>query len=194
MIKCDKKCTIPLILIFCVCIMKSRKKNGSNKEKRIMAGGEKYSVLEVANWFLNKERMDQKKLQKLCYFAYSWYLYYFNDIENGITNRLFKNDIQGWVHGPVSYELYRGFPFKGMELLTPAKGYGSVPETDTLTVDILNDVYETYKKYTGNQLEAMTHMEDPWIESRSGLNPYEPGKKVLRDETIFNYFSKLASE
>lgn len=181
-----------LIDFFIISLVRRRRKYCV--EGNSMLKGGKYTVQQVANWFLYKESMDQKKLQKLCYFAYSWYLYYCNEIEEGLNNRLFKNDIQGWVHGPVSYELYRTFPFKGMEYLTHARGYDSIPDDDIQTIGILEDVYNTYKCYTGNQLEAMTHMEAPWIESREGLEPYEPGHVVLKDETIFNYFSKLASE
>lgn len=152
-----------------------------------------YSVQQVANWFLQKEPMDQKKLQKICYFAYAWYLYFCNEIEDGLNNRLFKNDIQGWVHGPVSYELYRTFPFKGIETLYPKSGYATIPDDDKGTISILEDVYEAYNQYTGNELEIMTHQQEPWLESRKGLKPYEPGHELLKDETIFNYFTRLAN-
>ena len=32
----------------------------------------KYSVFDIANWFLSKGEMTQKKLQKLCYYAQAW--------------------------------------------------------------------------------------------------------------------------
>ena len=34
----------------------------------------KYSVFDIANWFLTKGQMTHKKLQKLCYYAKAWYL------------------------------------------------------------------------------------------------------------------------
>lgn len=172
-----------------------RSKDGDIMEEKTMnTQGGKYSVFEVANWFLEKELMDQKKLQKMCYFAYAWYLYFCNDIEDGLKYRLFNNDMEGWVHGPVSRNLYRGYPFKGMEILNPMPKYGNINENDYETINILNEVYDVYGKYTGNQLEAMTHKELPWIESRNGLSPYEPGNRILKDETIFNYFSDLANQ
>lgn len=33
----------------------------------------KYSVFDVANWFLAHETMMHKKLQKLCYYAQAWF-------------------------------------------------------------------------------------------------------------------------
>lgn len=35
--------------------------------------------LIVANWFLTKESMTPKKVQKLVYYAYSWYLTLMNE-------------------------------------------------------------------------------------------------------------------
>lgn len=154
-----------------------------------------YDVKQVANWFLKKEPMMQKKLQKLCYYAYVWYLYFNNDIEEGFENLnvLFKNDIQGWVHGPVSYELYRAFPFKGMQTLTYAKGYGDIPESDAETNQFLQDIYDVFGRYTGNELEAMTHTEKPWKESRDGLSSYEPGMRLLKNRSMYEHCAELSN-
>ena len=32
----------------------------------------KYSVFDIADWFLKKGNMTQKKLQKMCYYAQAW--------------------------------------------------------------------------------------------------------------------------
>ena len=152
----------------------------------------RYLVQEVANWFLTKEPMDQKKLQKLCYYAYAWYLYLFNDIENGLRFRLFENDIEGCVHGPVSMELYRSFPFKGMQVLTPSRFYGNIDDEEI--IEFLEDVYNVFGKYSGNELESMTHREKPWQESRLGLNSYEPGNVILKDETMYKFCSMISNE
>ena len=151
-----------------------------------------YTVQEVANWFLEKESMDQKKLQKLCYYAYAWYLYLFNDIEDGLNRRLFANDIEGWVHGPVSHELYKSFPYRGIQLLKPVKSYGTI--VDTETVHFLEEVYDVFGKYTGNELEIMTHKEEPWLESRKGLKTYEPGDTPLDDNTMYNFCAIMSND
>ena len=40
------------------------------------------STLErVAQWFLSMSSMSNKKLQKLCYYAYCWYIVFYNDVE-----------------------------------------------------------------------------------------------------------------
>lgn len=157
-----------------------------------MKKNEKYDINQIANWFLMKEPMDQKKLQKLCYFSYAWYLYLCNENENLIMNYLFKNDIQGWVHGPVSERLYKSFPFKNMELLYPQKKYIPISKDDEETINILEFVYNRYKSYTGCELETLACRQKPWIDARNGLNPYEPGLHPLDDITIFNTFKKIA--
>ena len=67
----------------------------------------KYSVFEIANWFLKKSNMTHKKLQKLCYYAQAWYYALKN-------KRLVDSDFQAWSHGPVSpalYERFKSFKF-----------------------------------------------------------------------------------
>ena len=62
----------------------------------------RYSVFDIANWFLSKEPMTQKKLQKLCYYAQAW-CYALNNY------RLMDTVFEAWIHGPVSPPLYDKF-------------------------------------------------------------------------------------
>lgn len=67
-----------------------------------------YNVYNVADWFLqNTESVSNKKLQKLVYYAYSWYLVLFNDNVKNLENKFFENKFEAWVHGAVYPELYR---------------------------------------------------------------------------------------
>ena len=56
--------------------------------------------------------------------------------------------------------------------------------------DILDQVWDVYGIHTGNELEDITHQEDPWKESRIGLSTFEPGRREISDNTIFNYYSR----
>ena len=62
----------------------------------------RYSVFDIANWFLSKGEMTQKKVQKLCYYAQAW-CYALKGY------RLEDTDYQAWVHGPVSPALWERF-------------------------------------------------------------------------------------
>ena len=66
-----------------------------------------YNVFDVANWFISKGDISPKKLQKLVYYAYAWYLTFMNDSDNELNNRLFEDRAEAWIHGPVFPKLYR---------------------------------------------------------------------------------------
>lgn len=65
------------------------------------------TVIDLADWFLAKESMTHKKLQKLCYYAVAWGYTLMN-------KQIVENDeFQAWVHGPVSPVLYEKYKFAG---------------------------------------------------------------------------------
>ena len=66
----------------------------------------KRTVFDVADWFLGKDSMSPKKLQKIVYYAYAWVLTLMNESENDLDIKLFDSRIEAWVHGPVIPELY----------------------------------------------------------------------------------------
>lgn len=43
----------------------------------------------IVDYFLTKCKMGQKKIQKLVYYAYSWYITYFNESSDNVKNILF---------------------------------------------------------------------------------------------------------
>lgn len=49
---------------------------------------------KIAKWFLSKESMSPKKIQKLVYYAYSWYLTLMNDSVEYLNNKLFDEEIK----------------------------------------------------------------------------------------------------
>jgi uncharacterized phage-associated protein len=58
------------------------------------------NVKDIAKWFLSKESMSHKKLQKLCYYSQAWYCALYNGTP------LFEDEVQAWIHGPVIASLY----------------------------------------------------------------------------------------
>lgn len=142
------------------------------------------SVFNVAEWFLSKESMTPKKLQKLVYYAYSWVLALMNEDIDDLTNKLFDDSCpQAWVHGPVFPELYEEYKKYGWKEIE--KNNVSEFNCSEDIEDILNQVYYIYGKFSGNQLESITHQEDPWIKARSGCKPYEISNKVISDKDIY---------
>ncbi len=145
-----------------------------------------YSVFDIANWFLSKESMDHKKLQKLCYYAQAW-SYVFND------KALFDGEFEAWVHGPVNRQLW-------CEL--KAYGYRDIPKNKLNTMsksvcektsEFLERIWVTYGEFEGYQLEQLTHQEEPWIKARDGISENQICTTDLDADVIKKYYSNLIS-
>lgn len=144
------------------------------------------SVFDVARMFLFIESMTNKKLQKLCYYAQAWFL-------TLSGQRLFLDNIEAWVHGPVIPRLYfwyrewGGFPINQEQ---------QIPENISNNPQIKNFLYQIYNIYgnrTGDQLEALTHVEQPWLNARKGLLPSLPSNNIIRDQDMIEFYSQKLS-
>lgn len=143
---------------------------------------EQYSIFEIASYFLSKESMTHKKLQKLCYYAEAW-CYALLDYK--LTT---DTHFVAWVHGPVSPTLYAKF-----------RGYGwlDIPKNNSIMVfddkvtNLLEDVWFTYGELTGNALEVLSHSEDPWRNSRKGLREDESSNRKINPEIMKSYYKSI---
>lgn len=145
----------------------------------------KYSVFDIANWFLYKSVLTQKQLQKLCYYAQAWcYALY--------DYRLEDTDYQAWIHGPVSpvlYERFKSFGYRGIKL----KG-NTENKIEKKDEELLEDVWATYGNKTGNALEALSHRELPWKRARKGYSENERCNVVISPESMKEYYRSIAEE
>lgn len=144
----------------------------------------RYSVFDIANWFLAKEPMTQKKMQKLCYYAQAW-CYALNGY------RLIDTDFQAWIHGPVSPALWERFKSFGYDTIK-MRGRIDFKISDE-DIHLLEDVWETYGDNTGNALETLTHRELPWMEARKGYEPDERCSVVISPSTMAAYYKSIYS-
>jgi uncharacterized phage-associated protein len=131
------------------------------------------------------------KLQKLAYYAQAWHLAFFG-------KQLFDGRFQAWVHGPVSYDLYRRY--RDTKSL-----YSDVSSTDVRTSFDLNSlpleerlhidaVLEVYAKYSGTQLEELTHNEEPWIAARGDCRPSERCTNHLDESLMASYYGSRTQQ
>lgn len=135
-------------------------------------------AIDVGKFFYDKNnKLTSKQIQKLTYYAYAWYMIKYKN------QKLFEEKPQAWIHGPVFASLFAS---------TKSGKFFSYEDYsfDKPTTEFLNIIYKIYGKFTGNQLEKMTHIEDPWINARKGLEPDEPSQEELRDEDIIKYYGK----
>ncbi|MCT4785708.1 Panacea domain-containing protein [Exiguobacterium aestuarii] len=152
-----------------------------------------YNIQSIIDYFLSKEEMTPKKLQKLLYYAYSWHLVFENESSDELSERLFSERFQAWVHGPVVPAIYHQYKEYGGSPIPRVEDFNleSANFTDE-TKDVLNQVWEIYGGYNGNELESISHQEKPWLEARGGCSPIELCQTEINDETIFEtYGSRL---
>lgn len=145
----------------------------------------KYSVFEIAEWFLLKEEMDQNKLQALCYYAQSW-CYALKGY------RLEDTDYQAWVQGPVSpvlWERFKSFEYDPIKIKEHVK-----VKLDAVDEGLLEDVWDTYGNNTENALQVLTCRELPWMEARKGYESDERCTVVISPITMASYYKSIYSE
>lgn len=143
---------------------------------------ETMDIYDIAETFLTFGLVSHKKLQKLCYYAYCWFL-----VNNG-RKIIDGVEFEAWVHGPVCRDLYYKYRQYGSRYIMPKNG---VPDSVINNPEIhqfLNDIYEIYGGLSANELEELTHSEAPWIEARQGLGHYDNGVEVINDEVIIEYY------
>lgn len=152
------------------------------------------TIEQVALWFLNQTTMSHKKLQKLCYYAYCWYIAFYNDSE-AITEKN-TNDIQvlcperfqAWIHGPVSLRLYHRY-----------KGYGwrniprnqNKPNVNEEIESLLQQVWDAYGSFSADELETISHNELPWKKARKNVQQGEACANEISNYDILQYYSRL---
>lgn len=146
-------------------------------------------IFKVAQWFLNKTPMSENKLQKLCYYAYAWYIVFFNDAEviksEEDIKTLCDDDFEAWIHGPVCRRLHNKYRQYGWENI-PTEA--EKPSFDDNITDLLNQVWNIYGSLTADQLEHLTHQEDPWKMAREGVPFGEACTNRITPLSIFNYY------
>lgn len=139
------------------------------------------NIFEVAKAFLSIEPMTHKKLQKLCYYAYAWYLTLYK-------KKLFDNKFEAWIHGPVNPELYHRYKEYGWDLIPKVE---EPLNLNSKIIEFVHEVFDSYGHLDGDQLEYLTHTEQPWQSARHGLESWEPSRNVLDDKIIMEYYRKV---
>ena len=120
-----------------------------------------FSANSVANAFLRLSQRDTQpltnmQLQKLVYIAHGYNLALFDE-------PLIEDQVKAWQWGPVIPPLYNRLKKYGAGVID-----GEVK--DAVTIDpasnegrVIEQVWQSYKGFTGAQLSAITHQEgSPW--------------------------------
>lgn len=139
------------------------------------------SIYDVAHYFLHRESMSHKKLQKMCYYAQAWYL-------ANYRSALVPNRFEAWVHGPVSPDLYNVYRDWGWEDIPVYNGNINFEQENTES--FLNQVYDVYGDYTADELEMITHRELPWKNARKGISAGEYSRNPILLSDMRDYYGE----
>ena len=140
---------------------------------------DEYKAMDIAKYFINELHPEPLKLQKLLYFAQG-FSYAFYDKE------LFNDDFEAWVHGPVIpsiYHEYKSYEYNPIDLNYNLKEFSND------VIDLLEYIKKNYAKYDAKYLEEITHKEEPWLLSHTGLDPDERSDKTIPKSNIAAYFT-----
>ena len=149
----------------------------------------KFTVDEVANYFLAKQGMTPKKLQKMLYFAYSWYLTFMNERIDELEDRLFNNNFEAWIHGPVDPSIYAKYKGYGGSKIPQYRG--EIVQLEEEVEEIMDEVWDIYGRYSGNELESISHQHDPWKDTRkaSRCADFDWCDAKITDGCIYKYYT-----
>ena len=146
------------------------------------------NVFDIANFFLSKKELTHKKLQKLVYYAYAWFIALNNENKDDIQNVLFDEQPEAWLHGPVFPSLYQEYKYSSWNEIKKVEK--TAIENEDL-ISFLNNVWKTFGKYSADQLEYMTHQEMPWKNARKNVKNGEHCNKKIALADIFTYYNSL---
>ncbi|UXN34377.1 DUF4065 domain-containing protein [Avibacterium paragallinarum] len=118
-----------------------------------------YSAMQIANAFIQKAQdglipdLTPMKLQKLMFFAQSWYLKRHKQL-------LIDDNFVRWQYGPVIPSVYYEFSSFGSNIINqPATNpFGIIAPNLTAADDaFIDEVIDTYGAFDGWKLSVMTH-------------------------------------
>lgn len=144
---------------------------------------------DVADYFLavsknSGEPITNLKLQKLVYYAQAWFL-------ANKSEPLFKAKFQAWVHGPVIPDLYEKYKKFGSTPIVADVDINDVKKRfNSDQLEFLDEVTRVYMPRGAYELELMTHQEEPWVQSRDGLEPDQPSNAEISEELMRSYYGE----
>lgn len=131
------------------------------------------------------------KLQKLLYYIQAWHLAFHG-------KPLFDGRFQAWIHGPVNRAIYDRFcethsmyAMATMRDIREAFDPSALPKEAQFHID---EILEAYAAFSGAQLEAMSHDEQPWISARGNLRLSQRCETEIDEELVGFFYARLLAE
>ena len=151
-------------------------------------------IIDLAYYIINSKKiknLNHLKLQKLLYYIQSWHLVFRN------KNKLFNNNFEAWVHGPVIRDVYNHFKVESVLYKNLSEDSSrTITLSDYLEeeqIEIITDVLNEYGDKSPYYLECLTHEEKPWIEARGNCEENQICSTEINNDTINTYYTSLIS-
>jgi uncharacterized phage-associated protein len=123
--------------------------------------------------------MDSMSLQKLLYYVQAWHL--------AVTDEpLFPEQIKAWKDGPVVPQVWHAR--KGQETRRAAAQDVQHVSLDRMTEDLIDLVIGSYGSMSGEELSALTHVEQPWIDARGDLPENAESREPVSQQAMATYY------
>lgn len=140
------------------------------------------SVFDVAAYIVNKlGTISTMKLQKLVYYAQAWSLVW-------DEQPLFQEKIEAWANGPVVRDL---FYFHRGQFSISSIPIGNPYLLNDVQKETVDAVLEFYGNKSAQWLIDLSHQEEPWQEARRGISPNAASHRIIRLDSIAEYYSSL---
>ena len=147
--------------------------------------GEKIDA--VIAYLLNQcEDITPLALQKSLYYIQGFFYAFYGKF-------LFAKDCEAWAHGPVYRDVYARYADYHFDPISKVESFDSSIFT-TQEKAILDSVIRNICCYSGKILEAFTHNESPWINTRGDLPDGAASDKIIDKQMIGNYFIKIKEQ
>lgn len=149
-----------------------------------------YPINDIADYIILKVKAEDRyaslinlKLQKLLYYIQAW--------SYGINKKpLFEGEFQAWIHGPVNKNIYERF--NSTKYLYSEIGISDIMnnhvQLNADDAEFVDFILENYLKYSGAELEKLSHSETPWIETRGDLDSNIRCDKVISPILMIKYY------
>lgn len=141
------------------------------------------SVFDVAEYVLSRTGpISTMMLQKLVYYCNAWSLAWFH-------TPLFSQGFEAWRKGPVCKELFNSH--KGKFVISE-EDISSKHELSESEKKLIDNVLSVYKDEDPEHLSELTHMENPWKETRGDLPEDMGSSRRIDSDLIEKYYGSLA--
>lgn len=164
-------------------------KKSLGKTKQIELVKEKSKLYDSTLYIIkNIFEITPLALQKILYFAQCFSYCFLN-------KNLFEDKPEAWVYGPVYKEIYdclcyyKSNQINYNELL---KDY--IFNLDDNEKKYLDEIIKCFGCYSAGALIDMSHLTEPWIEARKGLESKEPSNREIDLDSINKFGYNICQE